>query len=149
MKCEVASVGGLFHFIQRAAGRPYAAPGLLMFKRVVAVIDDDPSMRTSLARLLRAKGYACETCASAEEFLDGFTTSQANCVLVDINLGSGLSGIELCKRLKASGRSLNVIVMTGVDIQQNKKEAIEAGCNAYLHKPFSPHTLIDAIEKRA
>jgi FixJ family two-component response regulator len=118
-------------------------------KRVVAVIDDDPSMRISMARLLRAKGYACETCASAEEFLDGFTTSQANCVLVDINLGDGLSGIELCKRLKASGRSLNVIVMTGVDIQQNKKEAIEAGCNAYLHKPFSSHTLIDAIEKRA
>jgi FixJ family two-component response regulator len=47
-------------------------------KRVVAVIDDDPSMRISMARLLRAKGYACETCASAEEFLDGFTTSQAN-----------------------------------------------------------------------
>jgi FixJ family two-component response regulator len=120
-----------------------------MFKRVVAVIDDDHSMRTSLARLLRAKGYVCEICASAEEFLDGFTTSQANCVLVDINLGDGLSGIELCKRLKASGRSLNVIVMTGVDIQLNMKEAIEAGCNAYLHKPFSPHTLIDAIETRA
>ena len=46
--------------------------GDLMFKRVVAVIDDDPSMRTSLSRLLRANGYACETCASAEEFLDGF-----------------------------------------------------------------------------
>jgi FixJ family two-component response regulator len=115
----------------------------------VAVIDDDPSLRTSLSRLLRAQGYACETWNSADEYLDGFTTSQANCVLIDINLGSGLSGIELCKYLKASGRSLNVIVMTGVDIQHNKKEAIKAGCNAYLHKPFSPHALIDAIEKRA
>ena len=120
-----------------------------MGKQLVAVIDDDPSLRTSLARLLRAHGYACETCDSAKKFLDGFTTSQANCVLVDINLGDGLSGIELCKRLKASGRSLNIIVMTGVDILQNKKKAIEAGCNAYLHKPFSPHALIDAIEKRA
>jgi FixJ family two-component response regulator len=118
-------------------------------KRVVAVIDDDPSMLKALARLLRAKGYACETCGSAEEFLDHFANSRACCVLVDINLGDGLSGIELCKRLKASGRSLNVIVMTGVDIQHNKKEAIKAGCNAYLHKPFSPHALIDAIEKRA
>ena len=120
-----------------------------MSKRVVAIIEDDPSLRTSLARLLRAHGYTCETCDSAEKFLDGFTTSRANCVLIDINLGSGLSGIELCKCLKASGRSLNVIVMTGVHIQQNKKEAIKAGCNAYLHKPFSPHTLIDAIEMRA
>jgi CheY-like chemotaxis protein len=39
--------------------------------------------------------------------------------------------------------------MTGVDIQLNKKDAIKAGCNAYLHKPFSPHTLINAIEKQA
>ena len=70
-------------------------------------------------------------------------------MLVDINLGSGLSGIELCKRLRASGRALNVIMMTGVDIRHNEKNAIEAGCNAYLHKPFSPHTLINAIEKRA
>ena len=121
----------------------------LMSKRAVAIIEDDPSLRTSLARLLRAHGYVCEICGSAEEFLKGFATSKANCVLVDINLGNGLSGIELCKRLKASGRSLNVIIMTGVDIQQNKKEAIDAGCNAYLHKPFSPHTLINAIEKRA
>ena len=120
-----------------------------MFKRTVAVIDDDHSMRTSLARLLRAKGYACETCASAEEFLDGFATSKANCLLIDIDLGSGLSGIELCKRLRQSGRSLNIVVMTGVDILQNKKKAIEAGCNAYLHKPFSSHSMIDAIEKRA
>ncbi len=121
----------------------------VMSKSVVAVIEDDASLRTSLARLLRAHGYACETCGSAEEFLDGFGKSDASCVLIDINLGSGLSGIELCKRLRQSGRSLNVIVMTGVDIQQNKKEAINAGCDAYLHKPFSPHTLINAIEKRA
>jgi FixJ family two-component response regulator len=120
-----------------------------MFKRVVAVIDDDLSMRTSLARLLRAKGYACETCASAEEFLDGFATSKANCLLIDIDLGSGLSGIELCKRLRQSERSLNIVVMTGVDILQNKKKAIDAGCNAYLHKPFSSHSMIDAIEQRA
>ena len=120
-----------------------------MPKRVVAVIDDDPSMRTSLARVLRAKGYACETYASAEAFLDHFAISKATCVLIDINLGDGLSGIELCKRLRASSQSLDIIMMTGVDILQNKKKAIEAGCNAYLRKPFSPRALIDAIEKRA
>ena len=119
-----------------------------MSKSVVAIIEDDPSLRTSLVRLLRAHGYACETCDSAEKLLDRITISQANCVLIDINLGSGLSGIELCKHLKALGQSLNVIVMTGVDIQQNEKAAMMAGANAYLHKPFSSHTLIDAIEMR-
>ena len=81
--------------------------------------------------------------------MDHFAISRASCVLVDINLGDGLSGIELCKRLRASGQSLNIIVMTGVNIRQNEIKATEAGCNTYLHKPFSSHTLIDAIEKRA
>jgi len=120
-----------------------------MSKPVVAVIDDDPRLRASLARLLRVKGYICETWGSAEEFLGAFAASMANCLLIDINLGSGLSGIELCKRLKASRRSLNIIVMTAIDVQQSEKEAIKAGCNAYLHKPFSPQSLIDAIEKLA
>jgi FixJ family two-component response regulator len=120
-----------------------------MSKRVVVLIDEDLSVQISLTRLLRTKGYDCETCGSAEEFLDGFTTSKANCLLIDINLGRGRSGIELCKRLRELGCSLNVILMTGVPTQQTEKKALEAGCNAFLAKPFSPHALIDAIEMRA
>ena len=120
-----------------------------MSKRVVAVIDDDPSVRTSLTRLLRVNGFVCETCSSAEQFLDRFTTSNANCAVIDINLGSGLSGIELCKRLRESGRHLNIILMTGVSTQQNEIKAAEAGCDTFLAKPFSPYALFDAIEKRA
>lgn len=116
--------------------------------QVVAVIDDDPSMRTSVSRVLQASGYSCETYSSAEEYLDGLAASQANSVLIDIHMG-GLSGIELCKRLRASGRFLNVILMTGIDIESNEAKAINAGCSAYLHKPFSTRSLIDAIEKQA
>jgi CheY-like chemotaxis protein len=68
-------------------------------------------------------------------------------VLIDIHM-DGLSGIELCKRLTASGRFLNVILMTGIVIEANEAKAFSAGCNAYLHKPFSTRSLIDAIEKR-
>jgi DNA-binding response OmpR family regulator len=120
-----------------------------MSKRIVAIIDDDPGLRKSLARLLRAHGYVCDTWKSAEEFLEGFATSQANCLLIDINLGSGLSGIDLFKRLRASGQSLNIIIVTGANIRQNEIKATEAGCDAYLHKPFSPQILIDAVEVRA
>lgn len=121
----------------------------MMPKRVVAIIDDDPSMRVSLARLLRVKGFACEACSSAEEFLNHFSTSYAKCVIIDINLGDGLSGIELCKRLRAAGRHLNIILMTGVSTQQNEKKAVDAGCDTFLAKPFSRHALFDAIEKLA
>jgi FixJ family two-component response regulator len=117
------------------------------FMQVVAVIEDDPSMRTSVTRVLQASGYICETYSSAEEYLDGLDTSKANSVLIDIHM-DGLSGIELCKRLTASGRFLNVILMTGIDIEANEAKAFSAGCNAYLHKPFSSRSLIDAIEKR-
>jgi FixJ family two-component response regulator len=76
-----------------------------MPKRVVAVIDDDPSIRTSLGRHLRAHGYACETCASAEEFLNGIATSNANCLLIDIDLGRaallGLSATTINHILRA------------------------------------------------
>jgi len=115
--------------------------------KVVAVVEDDPSMRTSVARVLHASGYACETYESAEEYLDRLAASKANSVLIDIHLG-GLSGIELCKRLTESSRVLNVILMTGIDIEANEEKAIKAGCSAYLHKPFSAHSLIDAIEKQ-
>jgi|BarGraNGADG00212_1021973.scaffolds.fasta_scaffold08228_3 FixJ family two-component response regulator len=116
--------------------------------QIVAVIDDDIGMRTSVTRVLQASKYICETYSSAEEYLDGLAASKANSVLIDIHM-DGLSGIELCTRLKASGRFLNVILMTGIDIEANEAKAFKAGCNAYLHKPFSTRSLIDAIEKRA
>ena len=116
--------------------------------KVVAVIDDDPSMRTSVMRVLRASGYICETYESAEEFLEGLAASKANSALIDIHLG-GLSGLDLCKQLTASGRFQNVILMTGIDIEANEAKAIDAGCSAYLQKPFSTRSLIDAIEKQS
>jgi DNA-binding response OmpR family regulator len=107
-----------------------------MSRPVVAVIEDDPSLRTSLARLLRAKGYACETCGAAEEFLDHFVSSRASCVLIDINFGSGLSGIALCKRLKAfsADSSATAYVPSGAD-QLTLDTAIDVSADLVLTEP--------------
>ena len=112
--------------------------------RRVAVVEDDPSMRTSVARLLRIHGIDSELYSSAEAFLAGLADSMADCVLADIHLG-GLSGIELCRCLKASGRFPRVVVMTALDNKATEKEAINAGCAAYLAKPFSAASLMEAI----
>jgi FixJ family two-component response regulator len=112
--------------------------------RVVAVVDDDPSMLKAVARLLRVHGIIPETYVSAEAFLDDLAASKANCLLIDIHLG-GLSGIDLCRRLKACSCFSNIILMTAVDNKVTEKKAIEAGCTAYLRKPFSDRALIDAI----
>ena len=83
--------------------------------------------------------------ASAEAFLGRDAASQAVCVVLDIHL-DGMSGIELRRRLNESGSRLSVIFMTAIDDDAHEKEAIQAGCIAYLHKPFPAELLIGAIK---
>ena len=87
-----------------------------------------------------------ETFASAEAFLACGATRPTPCLVLDIKLG-GMSGIELRRRLKASNPRLPVIFITGIDREATRKEAMEAGCVAYLQKPFLSHALIEAIER--
>jgi FixJ family two-component response regulator len=117
-------------------------------RQVVAVIDDDPGMLKAIERLLGAKGFDVEAFASAEAFLAGAAASEATCLVLDIHLG-GMSGIELRRRLAESGSRLPVVFITALDDEATRKEAMEAGCVAFLRKPFLSHLLIDAIEKAA
>ena len=112
--------------------------------RTIAVIDDNPSMLQSLNRLLSAHGFSVQTFASAESFLDNLAGCKADCLLLDIHLG-GISGIDLQRRLTSSGTDLPVIFMTAIDSEVARQEAIDAGCIAYLRKPFLAKLLIDAI----
>jgi FixJ family two-component response regulator len=70
----------------------------------------------------------------------------ATCLLLDIHLG-GISGIELQRRLAASGSKWPVIFMTANDDEATRSQAIDAGCIAYLQKPFEQHVLLNAISK--
>jgi FixJ family two-component response regulator len=115
-------------------------------ERVVAIVEDDPSMLKGLQRLLAVHGFVTEVYASAEDFLERAAAGEASCIILDIHLG-GISGIELRRRLLAAGSRLPVIFMTAVDSEMIQREAIEAGCIAYLRKPFPSRQLIDAIGK--
>jgi FixJ family two-component response regulator len=115
-------------------------------RKIVAVVDDDPSMLKAAESLLDAHGFATMGFASAEEFLDRGAVTQVDCLLLDIHLG-GLSGIELLRRLKNSGSTLPVIFMTGLDDEAISEQALKAGCVAFLRKPFQARQLIDAIKK--
>lgn len=112
--------------------------------KTIAVVDDDPSMLKGVERLLNAHGFATKVFASAEEFLDGEGTTEFACLVLDIHL-SGMSGIDLRYLLKASGSNLPVIFMTAFDDKATRGKAADAGCVAYLQKPFSARPLIDAI----
>jgi DNA-binding response OmpR family regulator len=102
-------------------------------------------MRSGLRRMLGAFGYAAETFASAELYLACMSKENFDCMVVDINLG-GLSGIELCRRLTASGQRIPTIFITARDDESTRHEAAAVGYVAYLNKPFAGQILVDAIE---
>jgi FixJ family two-component response regulator len=106
----------------------------------VLVVDDDPSMLRSIARLLRHHGYASVLFPSSEAFAQHSDFDRALCVLLDINLG-GASGIEVRHRLTAAGNSVPVIFMTGNDSPAVREAALGSGCIAFLTKPFSVQEL--------
>ena len=117
-------------------------------KNVVLVVDDDPAMLLSVARLLRQFGYATKLFPSAKALANHDDFENAACVVLDINLGDG-SGIELVYRLKAAGHSVPVIYMTGNDTPAVREAALQSGCLAYLTKPFSAKSLIEPLHRAA
>jgi CheY-like chemotaxis protein len=114
--------------------------------RTIALVEDDPSMMQGLSRLLSAHGFRVDGFTSAESFLDSLTHCEAACLVVDIHLG-GISGIDLKRKLIASGNDFPVIFMTAVDNAVTRQQAADAGCIAYLRKPFLAKLLIEAINQ--
>ena len=111
----------------------------------VAIVEDDPGMRRGLGRVLNLHGFEVEIFPSAEAFLARDPDSPVvACLVLDINL-PGMSGLELRRRLTAAGSTLPVIFITAVDHDAVETAAIQAGCAAYLHKPFSTELLITAV----
>ena len=118
---------------------------MLMRQKIVAIVDDDPSMLGATKELLEASGFATRLFVSAEEFLDRGAASEVDCLLLDIHLG-GMSGIELRRTLEASGSELPVIFVTALDDEGTRQQAQKAGFAAFLRKPYSARQLFDAIE---
>jgi FixJ family two-component response regulator len=115
-------------------------------RNVVAIVDDDPGMRQALESMLCAFGYRTELYASAEEFVRAAITTEASCLVVDIQLGD-ISGIELGRLLTATGFEFPIIFMTGSVEEMHRRQAMDHGCVAYLQKPFPAKQLIEAISK--
>lgn len=113
-------------------------------RKVVAVIDDNLGILGAMSRLLSAFGYDTELYASAKEFLDAMMTTEAICLLVDIELGESC-GIQFVQRLANAGFSMPIIFMTGNENESVKRRAMETGCAAFLRKPFSAKVLIEAL----
>ncbi|WP_028347555.1 response regulator transcription factor [Bradyrhizobium murdochi] len=117
-------------------------------RKVVFVVDDDPSMLKGVRRLLKQHGFETVPFETAKALQDHDDFEQAICLVVDVNLGDG-SGIELRHRLAEAGVSLPVIYITGNDSDATRMAAMASGCVAYLTKPFPAQSLIEPIKRAA
>jgi FixJ family two-component response regulator len=113
---------------------------------IVFVVDDDPSVRKSLRRLLAVCGFRVETFSTAREFLQTCRDNVYGCLILDINL-PGLNGLELQRTMAEEGLSLPIIFITGHGDIPMSVQAIRAGAVDFLPKPFTDQSLLTAIEQ--
>jgi FixJ family two-component response regulator len=110
----------------------------------VFVVDDDESVRTSLATLLESDGYAVESFASAAAYLSNATNVGPACLVLDVRL-PGLDGFALQRQLTEKGRMEQIVFITGYgDIPMGIK-AMKHGAIDFLAKPFEDQDLLDAV----
>jgi FixJ family two-component response regulator len=112
--------------------------------KFVFVVDDDPSARKGLARLLRTAGHEVRDYASAKEFLDILDSETCDCLVLDARM-PGLSGEELQAELRARGVHLPIIVVTADDDPETRKKAHRMGAAGFFRKPVDGTALLDAI----
>lgn len=117
-------------------------------RKLVYVLDDDPSMLRGVKRLLREHGYDSMLFSTADAFQKHDDFDGAVCAILDVDLNDA-SGIDVRRRLTAAGISLPVIFITGKDNPTTRAAALASGCVAYLTKPFSAGALIGPINRVA
>jgi FixJ family two-component response regulator len=120
--------------------------GLFMNKSqavpVIAIVDDDESVRESLASLAESVGYEVALFASAEDFLEAARhRNDLDCLILDVRL-PGMSGVELHALLAVRGRSIPTIFITA---HADPVFAMKSGLVAVLYKPFQPEVLLQAV----
>lgn len=111
---------------------------------IVHLVDDDPSVRRALKRLLAAAGHACETWETAEAFLARPASTAVGCAVIDLRL-PGASGLDLQTRLADSGEVLPLIFLTGLGDIGSSVRAMKGGAVDFLTKPVEPEALLAAI----
>jgi len=111
---------------------------------VVAIVDDDGSVRTALMGLLRAAGYRARAFASAKELLASGPAREIACLVLDVRM-PGMSGLELQAELAARSLRLPIVFITAHGDDEAQRRALQAGAIAFLQKPFDDEALLGSI----
>ena len=113
-------------------------------KKLVAVVDDDESVRESLPDLLRSFGFEVEPFSSAEAFLAAGGAQRADCLVLDVAM-PGMSGPELQRELAGRSRNIPIVFITSLMDETIAPRLIKRGAIACLSKPFSETAILEAV----
>jgi FixJ family two-component response regulator len=113
-------------------------------KPVVFIVDDDPSVRRSLERLIQSVGLAAKSFASAAQFLQSGHGQETGCLILDVRMPE-ISGLELQEKLATAGVRLPIIFVSGHGTVPMSVRAMKAGALDFLQKPFDEQDLLDAV----
>ena len=108
---------------------------------IIAIVDDDASVRRSLLRVVQSAGYKAETFASAREFLDWLPRNQAACLVLDVQMAE-MNGFDLQNRL-----TVPIIFITAHDDASTLERIEKSGAAGLLRKPFDAPAVLDAIRR--
>jgi FixJ family two-component response regulator len=114
-------------------------------RSLIAVVDDDESVREALPDLLREFGFAARAFASAEEFLASGCVGEAHCLILDIAM-PGMSGRDLQQELKRRQQTVPIVFITAHGDEALRPRVLEQGAVECLFKPFSDTALLGAIQ---
>jgi len=115
-------------------------------KPLVAIVDDDKSLRNATRDLLKAAGFSTAAFEDAESFLGSASRAATACVVADMRM-PGMSGLELYQALVASGEGIPTVIITAHPDEPTQSRAREAGITCYLSKPFEPDDLLECVRE--
>jgi FixJ family two-component response regulator len=113
-------------------------------KPVITIVDDDESVREATMSLMRALGFLAEAFPCAEDFLKSDGLQRTSCLIADVRM-PGMSGLELYRRLVASGKPIPTVLITAHSDDGVRARALQAGIICYLTKPFREDDLLGCI----
>jgi len=111
---------------------------------LIAIVDDDKSIRTATQDLLKAAGFSAATFENAESFLAWPARATAACLVSDMRM-PGISGLELHRQLAAAGHGIPTVIITAHPEEITQQRAREAGITCFLTKPFTPDELLGCV----
>jgi len=113
---------------------------------LVALVDDEASVRKAIGRLLTAANMSVQAFATGQEFLDALPGRRPDCAVLDLHM-PGLTGLAVQHALARAEIELPVVIITAYDETESREQCLAAGAAAYLLKPLDEKTLLDAIRR--